>query len=130
MIFSPQDKLKGISKRLGEFNDDGQSDYFSKCEDCPNKVCVQGLIADEYSYWNKERCESLAENHSGQELCYSKAREYLNGLTIDQFKNLLRVQTLDAKPLNIAWKIRVFSETGCMILEDKYDTNYTITLQR
>ena len=28
MIFSPQDKLQGISKRLGEFNDDGQSDYF------------------------------------------------------------------------------------------------------
>ena len=120
MIFNAKERLKGISLRVDLMNRFGESDYFKRCEDCPHRVCLQGIAADEYSRSYRSNYAFHSTKNVGKNLCRTAARAYLELLTEDQFENLMRIQEFDDMETYIAARvIKTFSETGSVILEGK-----------
>ena len=122
MIFNAKEKLDGLSRRVDLMNRVGESEFFKRCEDCPYRICLQGIAADECSdddikYMNNKFELELDRSSLS---CWSLARAYLSLLNNHQFDKLMKIQERDDMETYIAARIiKTFIETGCVILEGK-----------
>ena len=118
MIFSPKDKMRGLSKRVMLMNSDGESSFFKKCKDCTHDVCLLGIAADEHSKLNRSVYRSIPEDFFGKRRCFTAARNYFSGLSDDQFMYLMSIQEIDdIEAYEVAKLVKQFSETGVVLIE-------------
>ena len=111
MIFDPDDRLDVIAERLK------RKEYVKDCSLGSVEVCLIGIAADEFSQECPEIYNSI--DLTGSDRCLAAAREYLEDMTVEIFRDLCQIQGIEnCSPERVADLVDEFSKNCSINLEE------------